>query len=162
LLECDVVVSVMNQRVARWAAQRAIPCVYVDSLLWMWATPPSVPAGVRYFQEDWPGSAARLEEWRHRFHEPEIVGPLVSAPTRRPTDAPDVVMVNFGGLSCSLLDAPTLLTYADSMARCALAALEGWPGRAVVTGGRHVIDQLDREALRSLRPDVELVDLSHD
>src|SRR5262245_30996498 len=75
LLECDVVVSVMNQRVARWAAQRAIPCVYVDSLLWMWATPPSVPAGVCYFQEDWPGSAARLEEWRHRFHEPEIVGP---------------------------------------------------------------------------------------
>jgi hypothetical protein len=162
LLPCAVIVSVMNPHVARWAAQRGIPCVYVDSLLWMWSTPPNVPPGVRYFQEDWPGSAARLEEWRHLFHEPEIVGPLVSAPSRERSDDPDVVMVNFGGMSCALIDQPAMLAYADSMAQCALASLEGWQGRVVITAGRHITDHVDREALRSIRPDVELVDLSHD
>jgi Glycosyltransferase family 28 C-terminal domain len=162
LLGCTVIVSVMNPHVARWAAQHGVPCIYVDSLLWMWATPPSVPPGVRYFQEDWPGSAARLEEWRHLFHEPEIVGPLVSPPARERPDDPDVVMINFGGMSCAMLDAPTLLTYAESMARCALTAVDDWPGRVVVTAGRHVTDHMDREALRAIRPDVEIVDLSHD
>jgi hypothetical protein len=164
LLSCDVVVSVMNTRVARWAVQCGIPCVYVDSLLWMWGAPPAVPPGVKYFDEDWPGSAARLAEWRPHFHDPEIVGPLVRPPERERADGadPDVVMINLGGLWCPLVDADTLLLYADTMVRCALAAVDRWTGRVVFTAGRHVIDRLDRGALRAIRSDVEIVDLSHD
>ncbi len=48
------------------------------------------------------------------------------------------------------------------MAQCVLAALDGWPGRVVVTAGRHVLERVDAAALRSLRRQVELADLGHD
>jgi len=158
---CQAVVSIMNPLVARRAAQRRIPCLYVDSLLWMWPRPPDVPRGVPYCQERFPGAADALERWRDRFHEPELVGPLVAEPARR-SSHPDAVLVNFGGLSCSLLDAPTLVAYADAMAQSVVTALDGWRGRVVVTAGRHVLDLMDQATLRALRPDVDLVDLSHD
>jgi hypothetical protein len=162
LVTCDVVVSVMNTAVARLAAQLGRRCVYVDSLLWMWETPPDVPAGVPYCQESFPGSGERLDEWRHRFHEPEIVGPLVSRPSREPSDDPDVTLVTFGGLSNSVQEPRTLAAYAGAMSQCALAAIGRRPGRVVVAVGRHVIEQMDVGALRALRPGVEVVDLGHD
>jgi hypothetical protein len=159
---CQAVVSVMNQRVARKAAQRGIPCVYVDCLLWMQAAPPDVPAGVHYFQERFPGAEERLARWRHRLHRPEIVGPLVTPAARRRSGYADAVLVNFGGLSASLFEPATLVTYADTMTRCVLDALRSWPGRVVVGAGRHVLDRMDRRTLVGLRPAVELVDLGHD
>jgi hypothetical protein len=156
---CQAVVSVVNETVARAAARRRIPCVFVDCLLWMWATPPEVPAGVPYFQESFPGAREQLHRHRDRLRSAEIVGPLVTRPARTRSDSPDVVLVNFGGLSCPLLTPRTLVTYADTMAQCAAAALHGWPGRVVVSVGSHVRDQMD---LRALGKSVEVVDLGHD
>jgi len=158
---CHLVVSVMNPIAARRAARRRIPCVYVDSLLWMWARAPDLP-GVPYCQERFPGAAGALERWADRLHEPELVGPLVAEAKRRRSSHPDAVLVNFGGLTCSLLDAGTTAAYADAMAQCVVTALDGWRGRVVVTAGRHVLDLMDQATLRALRPDVDLVDLSHD
>lgn len=158
---CQTVISVMNERVARRAAERGIPCLYVDSLLWMWAVPPEVPSTVPYLQEDFPGSARRLEEWRSHLYQGEIVGPLVAVPPASRPSVPDVVLVNFGGLSCSLVDDESLLAYADVMIRCVATALDRWGGRVVVAAGKHVLDGLDASA-RSSRAGIELVDLDHD
>jgi hypothetical protein len=162
MMSCDIVVSVMNTCVARLAAQLGRPCVYVDSLLWMWEAPPDVPVGVPYCQESFPGSRERLAQWRDRFHEPEIVGPLVSRPSRGPSDDPDVTLISFGGLSNSVQDQRTLAAYANGMSQCALAAIGRRADRVVIAVGRHMIELMDLGALRVLRPDVEVVDLGHD
>jgi hypothetical protein len=162
MMTCDIVVSVMNTRVARLAARLGRPCVYVDSLLWMWEAPPDVPAGVPYCQESFPGSRERLARWRDRFYQPEIVGPLVSRPSRRPSADPDVTLISFGGLSNSVQQRRTLAAYANGMSQCALAAIGRRPARVVIAVGRHMIELMDVEALRALRPDVEVVDLGHD
>jgi hypothetical protein len=159
---CRAVVSVMNQGVARAAVRRGIPCVFVDCLLWMWATPPELPAGVPYFQESFPGVTERLDRHRDALGPAEIVGPLVARQARARSPHADAVLVNFGGLSCSLLAPDTLVTYADAMAQCAVAALRGWRGRVVISAGRHVLDRMDQRTLRALGPGVELVDLGHD
>src|SRR5262249_22931572 len=109
-----------------------------------------------------PGSASRLARWRDRFHEPEIVGPLVTWPSGRRPDDPDLALINFGGLSCSALEPRTLVAYANAMAACALAALEDWPRRVLIACGRHVLDAMDQRRLRGIRADVELADLGHD
>jgi hypothetical protein len=162
MLTCDAVVSVMNAPAARLAAQLGRRCIYVDSLLWMWEAPPEVPAGVPFCQENFPGSRQRLERWRDRFHQPEIVGPLVSRSGREPTGDPDVTLITFGGMSNSVQEPRTLAAYADAMSQCALAAIGHRPGRVVVAVGRHAIDQMDVAALRAVRPGVEVVDLGHD
>jgi hypothetical protein len=159
---CHAVVSVMNRRVARRAALRRIPCLYVDSQHWMHPAPPDLPPAVAYCQEHFPAAEEPLGQRRRRLDRPETVGPLVALPTRSRSNEPDAVMVNFGGLSASPLEPRTLVAYADGMAQCTLRALDRWPGRVVVTAGSHVLDRLDVAAMRSIRPRVELADLSHD
>jgi hypothetical protein len=159
---CQAVVSVMNQGVARAATRRGIPCVFVDCLLWMWATPPELPPGVPYFQESFPGAQERLERHRRTLRSAEVVGPLVTRQVRGRSPHADAVLVNFGGLSCSLLEPATLVTYADAMAQSAAAAMVGWHGRVVVSAGRHILDRMDVRTLRAIRPSVEVVDLGHD
>jgi hypothetical protein len=156
------VVTVMNGPVARRAVELGVPCLYLDCMLWMWAAPPDVPPSVPYHPESFPGVTARWEQWRDRFPEGEVVGPLVTRPARGRSDAADAVLINFGGLSCALLDRDTLAAYADAMTRCAVMALDGWPGRVVVAAGQHVLGLMDEDALRAIRPGVELVDLGHD
>jgi hypothetical protein len=159
---CQAVVSVMNQSVAHAAARRGIPCVFVDCLLWMWSTPPALPPGVPYFQESFPGVEQRLERHRDALRSARIVGPLVTRPARARSVQADAVLINFGGLSCSLLAPETLVTYADTMAQCTVAALRGWRGRVVVGAGRHVIDRMDLGILRAIGRRVDVVDLGHD
>lgn len=160
LCGCRAVVSVMNEPVMRLAVRRGIPCVYVDSLLWMWSSPPEIPASVPYFQEDFPGSRDRLRRWRARLRGARIVGPLVARPVGRSEPSPDV-LVNFGGLSSRMVEQGSLVAYADVMTRCVLRALEGRPGRVVVAAGRHVLDRMDA-AIRTIRPSTVLEDLGHD
>jgi hypothetical protein len=162
LAASDAVVTVLNGVVARRAAERKIPCLYLDCMLWMWAEPPAVPPGVPYYTENFPGTAARLGQWRDQLPNGKIVGPLVARPARARADSADAVLINFGGLSCTLLDQGTLTAYADTMARCALTALDGSPGRVIIAAGQHMLDLMDVGTLRSIRPGVELVDLSHD
>ncbi len=162
LEESDAVVTVLNGVVARRASQLGIPCLYLDCMLWMWPVPPDVPVGVPYYTESFPGTASRLEEWRDRLPDGQIVGPVVVRPARARSSSADAVLVNFGGLSCALIDEGTLAAYADAMTRCTLAALDRWQGRVIVAAGRHVLDLMDRNALRSIRPGVELADLGHD
>jgi UDP:flavonoid glycosyltransferase YjiC (YdhE family) len=159
---CQAVVCVMNQGVARAAARRGIPCVFVDCLLWMWSTPPDLPPGVPYFQESFPGAQERLDRHRDTLRSAQVVGPLVARQARARSAHADAVLVNFGGLSCSLLAPATLVTYADAMAQCAVAAVHGWQGRVVVSAGRHILERMDRRTLHALGRNVELVDLGHE
>jgi hypothetical protein len=115
-----------------------------------------------YFQESFPGVQERLERHRRALRSAEIVGPLVTRQVRGRSPHADAVLVNFGGLSGSLLEPATLVTYADAMAQCAAAAMTGWQGRVVVSAGRHILDRMDLRTLRTIRRSVEVVDLGHD
>jgi hypothetical protein len=159
---CQAVVSVLNERIARAAARRGIPCVFVDCLGWMWATPPDLPPEVAYYQESFPGAAERLPAVAGRQTRAEIVGPLITRPSRIRASHRDAALVNFGGLSCSLLSPTVLTMYADAMAHAAVAALQWWPGRIVVGVGRHVLDRLDVAGLRAIHSGVDVIDLGHD
>jgi UDP:flavonoid glycosyltransferase YjiC (YdhE family) len=158
----DAVVVVLNRAVARRAAELAVPCLYLDCMLWMWTQPPALPATVRYVTENFPGTAGRLELWRDRLPGGEIVGPLVVRPRRERAESANAVLINFGGLSCNLLDQDVLLAYASTMARCALAAVGESASRVIIAAGQHVLGLMDRDVLRAITPDVDLVDLSHD
>jgi hypothetical protein len=159
---CSVLVVVMNRRIAQWARRRRIPCVYVDGLAWMRAEAPDVPGDVRYCAENYPGTAETFDLWRSRFEAAEIVGPILSRDTRRRSGEPDdAFLINFGGLSSHVVDPCTLVTYAGAMSQCALDALKGTGGRVIITGGRSIIEQLDREMLLTIRPGVRLTSLSH-
>jgi len=160
LEEADGVVSVMNRRVAARAAELGKPCVYLDCLLWMWATAPAVPAGVPYYAERFPGTDERLRQWGDRFDEAKVVGPLISRPTKGANEDADDVLINFGGLYCPLVDQRALTVYADVMAQCALRALADSPGRVIIGAGQHMLDRMDASTLRSIRPGVELTDLA--
>lgn len=158
----DVVVSVMNLSVARAAAGAAIPCVYVDSLLWMWPEPPEVPDVTAYFQEAFPGAETRMDEWRDRLPRPQLVGPIIARRPVRPDAERDGILVNFGGLSCSFLDPDSLVAYAQTMAECVVESLAGWEGPVVVSAGGHVLERLERAPLEAMRPGIRLVDLGHE
>jgi hypothetical protein len=162
IASCQAVVSVMNGPVARRAAERGIPCLYLDCLLWMGAPPPNVPPSVRYLHEAFPGTAARLQLLGSRSCEPDLVGPIVTRNACRSIARPESVLVNFGGLSCVMLSPHTLLAYAETMAHCAVQALRSWDGRIVIAAGRHVLDELDGDALHAIHPRVHLADLDHD
>jgi hypothetical protein len=162
LADSDLVVTVMNDPVAWQATALEKPCVYLDCLTWMWDTPPDVPPGVPYFAERFPGAAAKLEQWRDRLDEAAVVGPLVCQPTRARSASADAILVNFGGLSCPLLDLATAAAYADSMIRCVLTALDGSADRVIVAVGRHVLEAMDSRNVRLLSTNVELADLGHD
>jgi hypothetical protein len=162
LSACQAVVSVMNRRVARAAVRRGLPCVYVDCLLWMYGAPPDLPPDVHYFQESFPGVDEAVERIRQRLPRAEQVGPLLTrSPGARSPEA-GTVLVNYGGLSCSLAEPAILASYADTMTQCVVAALRDWHGRIVVGAGLHVLDRMDRRTLDGLRPGLELADLGHD
>src|SRR5262249_46230839 len=152
----------MNGPVARHAADRGIACIYADCLAWMWADRPPVPASAAYFAEAFPGVGPALERWRGELTDARVVGPLVRRPALGRPSFQDVVLVNFGGLSSWLVGARSLALYAEAMTRCVLRAVDGWKGRVVVAVGHHAQRRMNTAALRTLRPGVELVDLSND
>jgi hypothetical protein len=158
----DGVVTVLNGVVARRAAELGVPCLYLDCMLWMWPQPPAIPPGVLYCTENFPGTEARLAQWHDHLPNAEVVGPLVGRRRRAHAGSAEAALINFGGLSCTLLDQETLIAYAGAMARCALAALRGSAARVVIAAGRHVLEMMDEDALRAIEPRVDLVDLSHD
>jgi hypothetical protein len=158
----DVVVDVMNDVVASRAAEFHIPCVYLDCLLWMWARPPAIPPGVLYLAERFPGVVARHQQWRDALPPGEVIGPLVVRSRNFRSEPATSALINFGGLTCSLVDQPTLVAYANTMARCSVEALGGTATRVIVAAGKHVLEFMDEDALRTINPNVELADLSHD
>jgi hypothetical protein len=161
--EGDVVVSVMNPNAAEVADRFGVPCVYVDMLLWMWDQPPPVPLSVvRYFAEGFTGVERSLERWREHLPHPEVVAPLIVAPTRpvTPGDQTDV-LVNFGGLSSWLMPHDAMTTYARTMVKCVVEALAEWPGNIIISAGDHILNPIDRALLRLARRDVRFVNLNH-
>lgn len=159
--ESDVVVSVMNSRAAWLADEFQVPCVYVDSLLWMWPEPPQVPMSIsRYFVEAFPRVDARMLAWKDLLPEMELVGPIIAAHCPL-TDTRTDLLVNFGGLACSLMDQQALVDYAGVMIECVDAAFRDWPGKVVVAAGQHVLNRLEPKSLILVRRDMSFVSLAH-
>jgi hypothetical protein len=160
--ESRVVVSVMNSNAAEVADDLGIPCVYVDTLLWMWARPPILPFSIaRYFAVGFPGVKYNAVRWKDSLPRTEVVTPLIAPSRSLDPGAYTDVLVNFGGLSSPLVSQASLITYAQTMVDCIIKALADWPGRITVSMGEHILNPIDRARLHVARSDVRFVNLSH-
>jgi hypothetical protein len=159
--DAGAIVSIMNDSIARLANRHGRPCVYVDSLLWMWPEP-TVPASVeRYFIEWFPGAEARARDWAVRLPPHEIVGPVISPPRGARAAGPSGVLVNFGGLASRLIPRPRLVTYATTMIEVILDALRTVTEPVRVCLGQHVRRDVVDGLTRRLPAGVTLMDLDH-
>jgi hypothetical protein len=160
--ESQVVVSIMNPNAARVADQLGIPCVYVDTLLWMWDRPPVLPPSVtRYFAAGFPGVEGNARRWKQWLPRTEVVTPLITRSRSIDPRAQTEVLVNFGGLSAPLVPQGSLITYARAMVDCVVNALADWPGGITISMGEHVLNPIDRARVRLTRPDARFVNLGH-
>jgi hypothetical protein len=160
--ESQVVVSVMNPNAAKVADELGIPCVYVDTLLWMWDRPPILPSSVtRYFAAGFPGVEGNALQWKHSLPATEVVAPLITPPRSVERRAQRDVLVNFGGLSAPLVPQGSLITYARAMVDCIVHAFAKWPGEITISMGEHVLNPIDRARVRLTRPDARFINLSH-
>jgi hypothetical protein len=144
LRAAKVLLSVMDRSVAAVAREDGRPYCVVDSLLWMRDRVPEVfLAAHRYWVQDFPGVRARLPEIRPT---PTVVGPIV--PAMRPVEAADgaELVVNLGGMESPDGPPDHAIRYAefvvDGLLLSRLPARLG--GRAVVLGGRRIIEHLRR------------------
>jgi hypothetical protein len=144
LRAANILLSVMDRSVAAAAREDGRPYCVVDSLLWMRDRIPDVfLAADRYWVQDFPGVRARLPEIHPT---PTVVGPIV--PSMRPVDAAAGVelVVSLGGMESPDGPAEHAVRYAefvvDGVLRSRLPA--GFGGRAVVLGGRRIIEHLRR------------------
>jgi hypothetical protein len=104
------VFSVLNLGILPLWKSTYPPLYFVDSLAWMW---PSPPAGIEnvaaYFVQDYLLSVERIEEWRRRS--PLILTAPIEARTLAQVEAPakksNQLLVNFSG--CANPFAPELL-----------------------------------------------------
>jgi hypothetical protein len=157
----NVVVSIMNPRAARLAAEVGVECVYVDSLLWMWPTPPDVRCAAKYFAEWFPGLEARVTAWQDRLPRVDIVGPVISdLSSQSPTHRTDL-LVNFGGMARCLVPQPALITYAAVLTQCIAEAAVDFPGSITVAIGSHLLERVETAAAPLSRTDITFADLSH-
>jgi hypothetical protein len=160
--ESQVVVSIMNPNAARVADQLGIPCVYVDTLLWMWDRPPILPQSVtRYFAAGFPGVEGNARQWKQSLPRTEVVTPLIAPSRSIDPRAQTEVLVNFGGLSAPLVPQGSLIMYARAMVDCVVNALADWPGGITISMGEHVLNPVDRARVRLTRADARFVNLSH-
>jgi hypothetical protein len=160
----DLVVSVQNPRLAWLADGFGVPCVYLDTLTWMWPGPPRLPGGVtRYFAADFPGVQGNIGRWRHQLPPAEVVSSFVApTPRVRGRKRKDMdLLVNFGGLSAFLVPQDALVAYARAMVVSVVEALAEWPGRITVSAGGHILNAMDPARLRLVRDDVRFESLSH-
>jgi hypothetical protein len=159
--ESRLVVSVQNDRVAGRAARHKVPCVYVDSLLWMWERPP-VPMTVSHcFVERFPGVDRQVQRWRRFLPQTSVIGPTIAAWDHARPNRRSGVLVNFGGLSAWHVPHETLVAYAVAMTECVVTAFETWPGAITVAVGRHVLDDIGDLPPRLARADIRFQSLDH-
>jgi hypothetical protein len=156
-----VVVSVQNRRMALRAAACKTPCVYVDSLLWLWERPP-VPLTVsQYFVQRFPGVEARVQRWRSELPPTQVIGPTIAAWRPAKPDRQAGILVNFGGLSSWYVSHETLVAYAATMTQCVARAFERWPGPITVCVGEHVLGDIGDLPSRLASSNVRLWNLDH-
>jgi hypothetical protein len=152
--ESDLIITVMNGNAVEAAAEFGKPCIYVDTLLWMWSRPPHLPAPVsHYFAEGFRGAEQNLERWRDRLWHPEVVPPLIAPAKPVDPSSQSDVLFNFGGLSSWLVPQEVLVIYARTMIECAAEALCDWPGNIIVCVGQHILDALPPNHHRQLARD---------
>jgi hypothetical protein len=158
----DLVVSVMNPRVA-WLADRfGVPSVYLDFLTWMWPGPPSLPRSVlRYFAAGFPGVERNLRRWGDLLPPSELVPPFIAPPRPAERREESDLLVNFGGLSAFLMPQGALQSYVQTMTDSVVRAVSEWPGEITVSAGEHVLSAIDQGRLRHVRDDVRFENLSH-
>lgn len=112
----QAVFSVLNLDILPLWAGRRTPLYLVDSLAWMWPTPPpGIEYATRYFVQDFLVPPSRLQEWSSRLPI-EVVAPIEATadyltPQR---DVPgDRVLVNLSGCANPFVDPELYDEYAD-------------------------------------------------
>ena len=94
----DAFINIMNPISAKFAAERKLPIIEIDSLFWMWEKiSDDILNSELYFIQDFEGVQEQLKKFAGKIKNPVLVGPIVK-------DSPnDVVkkkklLINLGGM----------------------------------------------------------------
>lgn len=94
----DLFVNIMNPLSARFAAERGLPMVQIDSLFWMWEQIAEEILGSEiYFIQDFEGVSEQMKKFSGRIRNPFLVGPIVKeVPTG--VSKKNKLLINLGGM----------------------------------------------------------------
>ena len=143
---CSLFVSNTNPISARYALERGVPTLYLDTLFWMWdRIDPLIAESAIYVAQTFAG----IEENRHRIgakiRDFRLVGPLAgrSPKTIRTGDC----LISFGGMASKLTIPGVTNRYAWLMTRLLLEAFERKPAfdRYLFRGNGAVMLALEAE-----------------
>jgi len=148
---CDIyddIISIMNFRVAqKWKSQNTRLHI-VDSLAWLWPTPPSGIENVSYyFIQRYLVDEHRLAEWKQNL--PVVpVGPICrQLPSENNSTVIDnrTLLVNFSGCVNPLTDEAVYKEYALTLTRWIAIEASGLYNKIIVCVQRHIADDIRRE-----------------
>ncbi len=94
----DLFVNIMNPLSARFAAERGLPMVQIDSLFWMWEQiAEEILSSEIYFIQDFEGVAEQMKKFSGRIKNPVLVGPIIK---EVPNGVPkkNKLLINLGGM----------------------------------------------------------------
>jgi len=138
----DVFVTVMNPVAAKFALEKNVPVVYIDSLFWMWDSVPKEFAGIdRYFVQNFFNSKSALNSYPF-MKNVEFVGPIIDDSLQIEKKKEDFVLVNFGGMESALIQIGKNSNYPFVVGGLILDELERTGQKAFVCGNDKVLKKI--------------------
>ena len=143
----DAAVVVINPLVAEAWPKGGPPLYYVDSLAWMWSTPPAgLDKAARYFAQDFLLPRPRVDAWGKNIRI-QVVPPIISTSARTGRFSIDasVLLVNFAGCANPFTPTEQYLPHATLQIEAILRARPENIKRIVVASNKGLADLLKTE-----------------
>jgi hypothetical protein len=151
LAKTDLVLNVLKPDIFDLVPAGEIPCVFVDSLFWMWDK--IMMSGVlsqckdveKYIVQQFPGVEQRTESHRDLVDTFAIVNPIVDRSQLQQTERENIVLINLSGLENPYSKFGDTLKYHEPIGQCiARAAAKTKWQKIMVAGNFKVMAYLDQ------------------
>lgn len=97
-LKADLFINIMNPVSSKFAAQRKVPMIQIDSLFWMWQEiPKEILDSDIYFIQNFDGIDKQMQKYKNKIRNPIIVGPIVKQFEDKIIKK-NKLIINFGGM----------------------------------------------------------------
>jgi len=94
----DLFINIMNPLSARFAAERNIPIIEIDSLFWMWEKiSEDILNSEIYFIQDFEGVEEQMKKFSSQIKNPVLVGPIVKEIPKN-IKKKNKLLINLGGM----------------------------------------------------------------
>ena len=94
----DLFINIMNPISARFATDRKLPIVEIDSLFWMWESiSEEILNSEIYFIQDFDGVAEQMKKFSGKIKNPILVGPIIKDVPSNVTKK-NKLLINLGGM----------------------------------------------------------------